>query len=209
MAEFSNYAELKEAVADWLARSDLGHRIPSFIRLAELKVQRDLRLRFHDETTTGTMTAAQEYIDQPADYIEGRHLRVDTDPIRHVRVVSMSDLADIQQANATGGIPIAMADHKLRIYLAPIPESAHPYTLFYRAGITALSEDNATNWLTTHAPDLLLWGALVAASTYLKDAEGMQMFGTLYNDAHSDVKRQEWRARTGDGPLRVRPQTFA
>ena len=35
-----NYANLKDAVADWLDRSDLDSRIPDFISLAEARVNR-------------------------------------------------------------------------------------------------------------------------------------------------------------------------
>ena len=39
----SNYSELQSAVADWLERGDLTARIPDFIRLAEVQLNRLLR----------------------------------------------------------------------------------------------------------------------------------------------------------------------
>ena len=42
---FTSYSELKTTIANYLARSDLTTQIPDFIRLAEIRLQRDLRTR--------------------------------------------------------------------------------------------------------------------------------------------------------------------
>ena len=38
MADLTTYEGLKAAVADYLGRDDLGERIPTFIRLAEKRI---------------------------------------------------------------------------------------------------------------------------------------------------------------------------
>ena len=45
MADLTSYAGLCEAVADYLGRDDMTDRIPTFIALAERRMNRDLRLR--------------------------------------------------------------------------------------------------------------------------------------------------------------------
>ena len=42
----TNYTELKTAVANFLARSDLTDRIPEFISLAEGRLSRELESRY-------------------------------------------------------------------------------------------------------------------------------------------------------------------
>lgn len=39
----STYAELKTAIANFLARTDLTEQIPNFIQLAEARLSRELR----------------------------------------------------------------------------------------------------------------------------------------------------------------------
>ena len=45
MAVFKSYSDLKTQVANYLARQDLTDKIPTFIELAEIRLNRDLRLR--------------------------------------------------------------------------------------------------------------------------------------------------------------------
>ena len=45
MAFFNDYATLQTTIASYLARNDLTATIPEFIRLAENRLSRDLRIR--------------------------------------------------------------------------------------------------------------------------------------------------------------------
>ena len=45
MAFFTTYATLQATIASYLARTDLTVQIPEFIRLAENRLVRDLRIR--------------------------------------------------------------------------------------------------------------------------------------------------------------------
>lgn len=53
----SDYASLQTAIADWLARADLTDQIPTFITLAEARLNRDLRLASMQVTRSGTADA--------------------------------------------------------------------------------------------------------------------------------------------------------
>ncbi len=53
--DLTTYEGLKTAVADYLGRSDLTERIPYFIRLAELRMQRDVRCRVMERTATSAV----------------------------------------------------------------------------------------------------------------------------------------------------------
>jgi len=212
VTSFEDYNALKDAVADWLARDDVAPRIPDFIRLAELRTQRrtKLRLRFTEVKTTGNMVASQSYITLPAALGEIRDLWVSgTSPERNIDIVSLQKLGDIR-TNDTGGEPKAGAIVTNTLELAPIPNGAYAYTLiYYTAGITALSEANTSNWLLLNAPDCLLHGALYYAHGYLQDKESKAESNADWQLAADELRIQEWHARFGGGPLRMRPDTFA
>jgi len=54
--------------------------------------------------------------------------------------------------------------------------------------VTALSDTNTTNWLLTSHPDVYLYGSLLEAEPYLKDDERAALWGTLYEQAASQVR---------------------
>ena len=54
------YTELKDAIADWLDRSDLTARIPDFIALAEARINRERRIRPMEVRSTIVTTADQQ-----------------------------------------------------------------------------------------------------------------------------------------------------
>ena len=61
----TTYAELQTAVKNWSKRNDLDSIIPDFIRLAELRVNRNLRIRKMETRVTTNTVASQEYYGNP------------------------------------------------------------------------------------------------------------------------------------------------
>ena len=87
-----SYSKLVEAVQDWLSRSDLVDRIPTFIRLTEAELQRDLRMREQEVEVTGNLVPDQDFLQLPEDCLWPRYLRVDTSPIRTIMIVAMGSI---------------------------------------------------------------------------------------------------------------------
>lgn len=57
----TTYSDLQSAVASYLARSDLTSQIPDFIRLAEIRLRRELRIRQMLRSVTTTTTGGDDY----------------------------------------------------------------------------------------------------------------------------------------------------
>jgi len=205
---FTNYSDLKAAIADWLARSDLTTQIPQFIRLAEIQAQRELGLQNTNTQTTGTLIAAQDYLVLPDDCLEPQQLRLDTDPIRYAEIVSPAVFALAKQTSE-GGYPVVAMSRGGRLWLAPAPAQNTAYTLLYRGGIAPLSDSNPTGLLLRNNPDLLLYGALLHSAPYLGDDPRVATWQRFYAAISDQVKRQQFRARTGGGVLRMRPDFIA
>jgi len=64
------YANLQLEIADYLNRSDLTTNIPTFIKLAESKINRDLRLREQEQLsyTEITSAATSRFVEIPSKY---------------------------------------------------------------------------------------------------------------------------------------------
>ena len=73
----TTYAELKTAVANFLARSDLTDRIPEFISMAEARMGRELETRSQEKRATATLTGGDAFVSLPTDLRSVRmHLRL-------------------------------------------------------------------------------------------------------------------------------------
>ena len=76
----STYSELKTAVANFLARTDLDDQIPNFIQLAEARLSRELETRDQEKRATATLTSGDEFIALPTDMREVREIKLNTSP---------------------------------------------------------------------------------------------------------------------------------
>ncbi len=199
---FKDYDSLVDTVARWLARDDLAADIPDFIWLAECELQREVRFRLQDTTTTGTTVADQEYIEFPTDYVGGGLFRFDKDELPPIRVTSWSAVEAFKK-NATGDTRVGVV-HGTRLYVGPVP-GAVAYTLFYKAGASHLSQSNPSNTILVEYPDALLYGALKHSAPFLGADERVALWNQLFTDAMRSAAQQEQRARTGHGPLHMRP----
>ncbi len=208
MSAFIDYDNLVTGIGDWLARDDLTAQIPDFIWLAECELQRDIPLRLNDSTATGTAIAGQEYIDLPTDYAEGFFLRWDSDDLPPVTVSSFDVVARLQKSSETqsgdSASPRVGAFHNNRLYMGPKPGN-QGYTIFYKSGTQHLSSTNPTNLLLKEYPDALLYGSLMHSAPYLGADERTLVWGQLFERAKESARKQEWRGRTGHGPLRMQP----
>jgi hypothetical protein len=199
------YDKLVESIGLWLGRDDLADQIPTFIQLTEKDLGRLLNLREQETTKDGTMVAGREYLELPDDLLIPRHLRIDTDPVTIVSIVSMDKFTSVRELAASAGQtkPTAATMVGNRLYLAPAP-GADTYTLFYRGRLIPLSSSNSTNRILQDAPDALLYGALMHSAPFIGDDQRVELWGTMYVGAKQDYKKLEWNARLGGGTLRVR-----
>ena len=101
------YEKLVETVADWLGRNDLAHRIPDFIHLAEVDLSRNLKLRDQEKIKKGTLVADQEWIPLPDDLQIARQLKIHSDPVRLIEIVSVDKLRVIEEAYTSETGPMA------------------------------------------------------------------------------------------------------
>ena len=70
----TSYSTLKTTVADWLKRTDLTASIPDFIRFAELRIYREMRVRQMEAALSGTI--ASGVLAVPSGYAELKYMRV-------------------------------------------------------------------------------------------------------------------------------------
>lgn len=199
----STYTELKDAIADWLDRSDLTNRIPDFIALAEARLNRELRIRPMEVRSTMTTTVGQRYFNLPGGYLQMRNFQINTNPITPLEYITPEMLDRLYGSNTTGK-PRAYSLIGDEIQLAPIPDSAYTLEVAYYEKFTPLSTDVTTNWLTENAPDVLLYGALIEAEPFVKNDERMPLWLNAYKEAIDKIQKADDRDRHSGSQMRVR-----
>jgi hypothetical protein len=82
------------------------------------------------------------------------------------------------------GTPEFYADYDYQHWLfAPTPAAGLSLEIIYNEMPALLDETNQTNWLTEFAPQLLLYGALLEATPFLKNDERIPVWQNMYDRA--------------------------
>ena len=201
------FTELKDAVADWLDRSDLTARIPDFIALAEARINRELRIRPMEVRSTMVTTADQQYFQLPGGYIQMRNMQLNTNPTTPLEYIT-PEMLDRLYGSTTSGKPRAYSLIGDEIQLAPIPDSTYTVEMAFYEKFTSLGDGTSgtvtSNWLTTNAPDLLLYGALMEAEPFIKNDERIPVWLSGYNNAIDKLQKADQRDRHSGSAMRVR-----
>lgn len=195
----TTYAELQDAVANWLDRGDLTSRIPEFIALAEAGMNRMLRDR--NQQATATASVNTEFFSLPADFAEAIDLSMTLNGV--TQSLTLTDTATIAQQKtptAWTGWPMyyAIVGTQARVY--PAPDTTYSSALIYIQRVPALSNTTTTNWVLDGAPDAYLYGSVAQAAMYLRDPEMLAAAGGMFTDAMTSLMRDR---RQVFGPLRT------
>ena len=201
------FTELKDAVADWLDRSDLTARIPDFITLAEARLNRDLRIRPMEVRSSMETTSGQRYFNLPGGYLQMRNMQMNTNPITPLEYIT-PEMLDRLYGSDTTGKPRAYTLIGDEMQLAPIPDSDYTIEMAFYETFTPLGDGTSgtvtNNWLTKNAPDILLYGSLLEAEPFIKNDERIGLWLNAYNGAIKKLQDADARDRHSGSAMRVR-----
>lgn len=203
----STYTELKASVADWLNRTDLTSVIPDFIALAEAQIERTLRTR--QMIVRATASIDTEYSAVPADFLETKSIKLNTNPVTALTFESVDALDSLKSTTyISAGKPQYFSIVGGQVRVLPVPDSTYTAELIYYAKLSKLSGSNATNWLLTQAPDVYLYGSLMQAAPYLKDDSRIPVWAAIYTRGLEELQIADDRGATSGGSIMMRARTF-
>lgn len=197
----STYSELKTAVANFLARTDLTDQIPNFIQLAEARLSRELETRDQEKRANATLTSGDEYIALPTDMREVREIKLNTNPNVVLEYKSPTAL-DTTYTGSTGR-PSAYSIVGGELKIRPIPDDNYTAEIIYIGSLSALSDTNTTNVMLTRHPDAYLSGSLVEAYTYLMDEQRASTYDAKFSRSIEEIRKDEQRSHYGTGSLHI------
>ena len=193
-----NYTELKANIEDICENSFTDDQHAMFAQQAEQKIYNTVELPVLRKNVTGTLTADNQYLGTPSDFLYVHSLAV----IAGGEYVYLLDkdvnfIREAYPSSTDTGVPkhYSIFDES-SFLLGPTPDSGYTMELHYgyypESIVTA-----GTTWLGQEFDSALLNGALVEAIRFLKgEADVVANYEKLY------VQSMTLLQRLGDGKLR-------
>ena len=197
---YPDYTALQAGILGWAQREDLAAQAPAFIELAERTMFRELPLRAHEASISGTTEGAS--IDLPAVLNAIERIEISANG----QVYSLSyDAAAFHGESA--GQPRSYRVQNGAALLYPTPAGAYDYTVHYLQTPSFLSPSNQSNVLLTAHSDIYLWGALTELARFIKDGEMEATYLNAYKSALSSIQRADERRRFPiTGGMQIKPR---
>jgi hypothetical protein len=210
------YGELKTAVQDFVQSTETSfvNNLPLFIRLAEERIMKNVRLNLFQKNASGSTTAGNRYVAAPSDFLAPISLSLTIAGEQTFLLLKNADFVQEYIRDSTSGEPVYFGQYDVdNLILAPIPDSAYALEMhyLYRPNSLTVGGDSGTTWLSENAEVALLYGTLVEAYTYLKgDQDLMVLYSQRFAEALQRLKNLGEGLETTDeyrmGKL-MRPKT--
>jgi hypothetical protein len=184
--------------------------INTFITMAENQILREIDLDVFKLEVAGNMTSGNKFLTAPSDILTHRYLMITVDGKQVF--LDFRDTSFMKEYWADGtatGVPkyYSVWDQNT-FYIAPTPAQNYTAEMGYIYRPAQLSPAAPTTWISTNAPEALLYACLIQAYSYTKGPlEMLQYFRQSYKEAIQGLgveqqgrrRRDEYR----DGMLRI------
>jgi hypothetical protein len=201
---FSTYAELQSLTANYLARDDLSNQIVDFIKLGEIRLRRDLRLR--QMLTQTTLTVSSQTVALPSDFLELRELHLDTTPIGQLDFLAPTFFYRNGRPSESGQ-PVFFTMTGDNFVFGPSPDTSYNAELLYYAAPDFLTDSNTSNTFLVTAPDALLYASLGEAEPFLMNDQRLAVWATLYDRAKNNLTASDDAAEYSGNPMTMSVST--
>jgi len=188
-------ATLKSTVQDYLQvdETTFNNNLNTFIEEAESRIFKLVQLPEQRKNVTGTLTSGNRFLATPSDFFAPFSLAViSSDRYHYLDYKHPSFIKEYSPTTTTQGRPkyYSLFDDTA-FELSPVPDSGYTAELHYLykpASLTA-GADSGTTILSTDHPDPLLYGTLVEAAIFLKEApDVIQTFETRFKEGIARMK---------------------
>ena len=177
---------LKQAIQDYTENDETTfvNNLNNFIENAEEKILKLVDLDYFRKNATATMTSGNKFLLQPTDYLSSFSLSFTNTTTSEQVFLDQKDVNYIQDywPNASStGVPRYYARFDAdNFILAPTPDATYTAELhyYYRPASLTAGGGSGTTWLSTNAPNTMLYGTLVEAYTFMKGEKDLM---DLYN----------------------------
>ena len=199
-----NYAEVEsEVLTDSL--------VNTFIVNIENRIQREIDIDAFRKFQFSSFTIGSPFITMPPDFAFERGVQIKDQTTNDRTWLDQRDTTFIDEYNvdrSDTGKPKYYANwDDNTLIVAPTPDAAYEIELWYNKTPDRLSSTNTTTWLSTNAPEVLLYGTTSEAFSYLKNPPYVQLYEQKYAQAVQNLAQTQMgrkrRDEYADGVLRI------
>lgn len=185
-------------VQKYLEQDDISASIDDLLRLAEFRIEREIRVRAMQITIDPVAIPGDGIYDLPVDFIEiSSHVILTDTPFAPVYVPEAQFVALASQSAA--GLPTAYTIIGNTIHFSPKPDSTtYMYQMTYYAKLASLI-NNFGNAIGNFAWDLYVYGTLLECEPYLVNDARIATWQGFYDRAKSSVQKMDGRGRNRPG----------
>lgn len=210
-----NYSDLLTNVRNY---TEVGSEVLSntvidvFITNVENKIQRELDLDAFRKFATSSFTIGSPFITLPDDFAFERAVQI-VHPTTNDRTwldqkdTTFIDEYNVDRVNNTGEPKYYANWDQNTMIFAPTPNLAYTIELWYNKNPDHLSSSTTTTWLSNNAPEVLIYGTVVEAFSYLKNPTYVQLYESKYAQAVQFLAQTQMgrkrRDEYADGVLRI------
>ena len=189
------YATLKTAIQNYTDNTETTFvaTLDTFIKTVEDRILTSVDLEYFRKNATASMTSSNQYLAVPSDFLSSFSISIINSSSKEFLL--QKDVNFVQEFNpnsSTTGTPryYARFDNS-NFIVAPTPDANYVTEVHYYYRPTSLTSgsDSGTTWLSTNAPNALLYGCLVEAYTFMKgEQDVMAMYDKRFAESLSRLK---------------------
>jgi len=177
------YTQLKDAVKEYTDNQEtvFVSNLDAFIESAEERIFKTIDLEYFRKNASGAMTSGNQFLAVPDDYLASFSLSIENSSSKEFLL--QKDVNFVQEYGNDYGSTATPEYYGIydvdNFILGPTPNIAYDVELhyYYRPDSITAGADTAKSWLSDNAPNVLLYGSLVEAYTYMKgEADMMQLY---------------------------------
>lgn len=168
------YAQMKTAIQDFCENTETSFvtNLPVFIRAAEDRIFQSVNLTYFKKNASSALSTGDQFLSVPTDFLTPFSLHITTANFQDF--LTLKDVNFVQKYtldSSTTGTPQYYGIYDVdNLIVSPTPDQNYTVELhyYYRPASLTAGADSGQTWISENAPNVLLYGALYEAYTYMK-----------------------------------------
>jgi hypothetical protein len=168
-------------------------QLPRLINMAERRIARDLKIQGFIVAVTTPLSVGVSTYAKPNRWRETISMTTkDGNTVTPVYTRSYEYCRSYWPDDTQTGQPQFYADYDYTHWLlVPTPNDTYDLEVLYYELPVLLDDATQTNWLTDYAPNLLLYGALLEATPFLKNDDRIVTWQNFYQSAANALNTED------------------
>lgn len=198
-----NYGDLKTLIRNYLHRTDLDTFLPTFVEMAQARINRDVDVPEFETLATVEMVSGDRFISLPSDCKRLINVQISVASGRKILTPLSSAQMDAMYADIPQGEPSNYAIYGNQIEVQPTPGDAYTMEIIYQYRPALFSNDSDTNALMDRCPNIYVYAAMLEAEPFRHGEERSEMWKQYYDAEVATLNEEAEDLKFSGGPIQI------